>query len=505
MSNPSSQPAISGAVNSGWNFPPPDDPSASSAATHLPDTHKATAFCRRNTTLVSHEEQHLKIHGYSTEEIARSEKALVQRNITPSNSEIIGHLQSDNGDTLGTIKQCIENGLSSTAGVQGKLRLLMELQSYTKSCVKTAAENLNRQYSSFWPDRQSIVTMVNKWPSTLQRQGAVICKSWPELLVDNAVQVDFSSSISICSNELNFQLEPLDCLSFLRLVKDIWFDALSGGNICAIDRVSHLLVTFAWEMSFNLYYLRGSSPTHDRHERFEQVVQQMLQQGIHCIDDIDAFAFMLVTKPHIWRNHQSDVLQLMVCRAFKGRDQQLSPLCARWREDAKSHEQIAKTVETEIIPDTASAMHYLNDIHGYLMQYRDRHPNCSDSSQIHNAKYFDPVTLQLISPILAPDLTTTPALEVTGATLSAYFNFCLDHQALSSNKTFEDFLTNRVVPDISVPGYFGLLESTDNAESMASRPGTSAELSTIRSHGEMPKRRKKLAKSPVVPRSLTRD
>lgn len=416
------QPAISGADSTGWHFPPPDDLSASSTTINSPDTHKAPAFCLRNTTLTLHEEQHLKIHGYSAEEIARSEKALIQRNITPSHSEIAGHLQPDNGGALGTIEKCIESGLSSTAGVQGKLQLMTELQSYTKSCVKTATENFNRHYSSFWPDRQSIVTMVNKWPGALDQQAAVICNSWPELIVGNAVKVDFNSSISICSFLLRSELAPLDNQSFFRLVKDIWFDALSCENTCAIDRVSHLLVSFAWEISHNVYSLHGRIPSSTRYERFEQEVLQMLQDGISCIDDIGAFAFMLVTKPHIWRDHKSDVLQLMVSRALQGRDQLLSPLCAQWLDDPNSHEQITKTVETEIIPDTASTMHYLNDIHGYLMEYRDRHPKCDDSHQIQNAKYFDPVTRQLKSPILAPDLTTTPTLEETRAALSAYFN-----------------------------------------------------------------------------------
>ncbi|WP_257296047.1 hypothetical protein [Endozoicomonas sp. YOMI1] len=494
MSSPSSQPAIFGADSTGWNFPPRDDLSASSTTINFPDTHKVPAFGLRNTTLTLHEEQNLKIQGYSAEEIATSEKALIQRNITPGQSNIVAHLQSDNGDTLGSIKKCIEDGLSSTAGAQGKLQLMIELQSYTKSCVKTATENFNRYYSSFWPDHHSIVTMVNKWPKALQRQAADICKSWPELLVDNAVQVDFSSSISICSHFLNHKLAPLHCQSFFRLVKDIWFDALSCKNTCAIDRVSHLLVSFAWEMSFNFYYWHGGSPTHDRHERFEQAVQQMLQEGISCIDDIDAFAFMLVTKPHIWCHHKSDVLQLMVCRALKGRDQQLSPFCAQWRENPNSHEQITKTVETEIIPDTASAMHYLNGIHSYLMQYRDRHPNCSDRSQIHNAEYFDPVTRQLKSTILAPDMITTPTLEETGAALSAYFNFGPDqegYQNLSSEGT-GDFRTNRKVPDPSKPGYFGLLESTDNAENP--KPDTNAELNT--------RRKRKSAKPSVMPRSF---
>lgn len=507
MSNPSSLPSLSGAESASGNFHPPGGLSASASASDCPESPKAPSFSQRNTTLILQEEESLKIDGYSIGEITKAEKALTQRNITPTLSEICSHLQSVHAD-LGILEKGIENGLSSTAGAQGKLRLSLELQSYINSQVKVTTEYFNRHYSSFWPDRQGIISMVNQWPETLQKQAAVICKSWPELLVDNAVQVDFSSSIRICSPDLGSHSAPLDCLAFFRLVKDIWFDALSCKNNCVIDRVSHLLISFAWEISFNFYLLRGRSPTHDRHERFEQTVQHMLTEGISHIEDIDAFAFLLVTKPLTWRNHQSDVLQLMICRALKGRDQQLSPLRAQWQEDPNSHEQIAKTVETEIIPDTACAMHYLNDIHGYLMQYRRQHPNCSGSNQIHNAKYFDPVTRQLKSSILAPDMTTRPTLEETAATLSAYFNVCLDQgrQGSSPEGTFEDFLTDRKEPDPSKPGYFGLLESADNTENPTSKPDNdadnNAETNTTHNYSVMPKhkRKRQSAKPSVMPR-----
>ncbi|WP_257266880.1 hypothetical protein [Endozoicomonas sp. ONNA2] len=181
-----------------------------------------------------------------------------------------------------------------------------------------------------------------------------------------------------------------------------------------------MLISFASEISHNLYYLRGRSPTHDRLERFEQTVQQMLQDGISSIDDIDAFAFMLVTKPHTWRNHKSNVMQLMVSRALQGHD--LSPLFARWQGDPDSLEQITKSVEKEIIHDTVTAMHYLDDIHGYLMQYSDKRAGCRESNQIMNAEYFDPVTRQLKTPILAHDITTRPTHEETRTALWAYFN-----------------------------------------------------------------------------------
>ena len=416
MSNPSSLPALSGA-DSGWY--PPDSLSASSTSINFPAPRKDSTFCLRNTTLTRSEEQNLKSLGYSTADITRAQKALAQRNITPTHSGIVSYLQSGHAYTLGTTKECIDSGLSATAGVQGKLRLMRELQGYTKNCVKTVTEQFNRHYSSFWPDRQGIVTMVNKWPEALHKQAAVICQSWPELLVGNAVQVNFNSSIGICSDELNRKLAPLECQAFFQLVKDIWVDALRSKNSCAIDRVSHLLISFTWEISHNLYYFHGRSPTHDRLERFEQMVQQMLQVGISSIDDIDAFAFMLVTKPHTWRTHKSNVMQLMVSRALQRQD--LSPLFARWQGDPDSHEQITKTVETEII-DTVTAMHYLDDIHGYLMQYSDKRPGCSESNQITNAEYFDPVTRQLKTPILAHDITTRPSHEETRAALLAYFN-----------------------------------------------------------------------------------
>ena len=496
MSYPSSQPSSSCAGSAGWNSYSLDDPSADdSPIISSTDTHKAPVFCLHNTVLTLNEEQNLKIHGYSAGDIKKSEKALIRRNITPSHREIFGHLQSGNGDTLGNIEKCIADGLSSTAGVDGKLRLLMEIQSYTRSCLKIATDNFNRHYFAFWPDRQKVVSMVIKWPNELKKQAAYVCKNWPELIIGNCIKVNFNSSISLCSNPLIKTLTPLDFQTFFRLVKDIWFDALSCNNTCTIERISHLLVSFAWEMSFNINFHPG--PTRKRHERLEQAVLLTLQKGVSSTDDIDAFAFMLVTKPHIWCHHKRDVLQQMVGRAFNARHQKLSPLYAHWQEIPGSHESITRMVETEVIPDTAKAIHYLNDIHDYLMRHRDSHSDLSNNNQIHNGKYLVPFTNQLKSPILAPDLTISPTLEETGTALSTYFSFCRDHRHLSSDETSEDFMMK--VPDTSKPGYCGLLETEENP---IPKTDTKADSGTCRHHDEQPGRKRKQSKPSMRPGSF---
>ena len=382
------------------------------------DTSQVTAsFHSRNVTLTPMERQDLKIKGYSAGEIARVTTALQERTIEPTYSAVSFFLDTESpaGESLFSH---ISETSRQTLGVQGKIRLAQSLIDYAESLKKDATQKLNQHYHSLWPERKVIVSIVDRWPESLQEQAGYIRNYWPQLSVNGGMRFDFTSTSEVCSNDYGRELSPLGYLAFFRLVKDIWFYAISTGNTCAMNRVSHLLISFAVKIADNTYEYNGSS----RKNRFESVIQHELKRGILSTYDIGAFAFLLVTQPAFWHKHNNDTLKLMTNRAFNGLEEKLAPHYSQWQEQSQQ-DLVCKTVESEVIPSVAMTMHYLHAIHDYLMKYKAKQNYIVDteSRQISRGDYFDRITHQLSHHIPAPNWTTSHSIAEVKETLHEFY------------------------------------------------------------------------------------
>jgi len=337
----------------------------------------AAGFHSRNTTLAPMEQQDLKIRGYSDEEIAHTVRALQEHNVEPTHADV---------------------------------RL---------SLTREATEQPNEHYQSLWPEPRVIAAIVDRWPVQLQEQVNYIKSHWPKLSVCG-MKFTFTSTSEVCSNDYGRQLSPLGYRGFFRLVKDIWFHAVSTSNTCIINRISHLLISFAKEIANNTYTAPGEGRS--RRERFKSVIHQELERGISSTYDIGAFAFLLAAWPPLWRKHNSETLRLMANRAFNGQEEKLAPYYSQWQSRSRQ-DQVSKTVELEIIPSVAMAMHYLYAIHDYLIKHKSkmRHITSTEYWQISDGDYFDKVTHQLAHPIPAPKWRISHPLPVVKKALCEFY------------------------------------------------------------------------------------
>lgn len=386
-------------------------------------------FHSRETLIRPLELQELKIRGFSQQEIEAAEKTLRERNTTPTYNAIFHCLASESyTDPYPLYNQLIE-AIGRTSGVQSKIRLAEELKKYSNSLKNQTEKKLDQHYASLWPDRQTIETIVEGWPDSLNKQAEYIKINWPELVVKGDMVFNFSSTSKICSNDYGFTSEPpssLGYLAFFCLIKDIWFNALEKENTCIMNRVSHLLISFTQAISDNTRKCKGGS----RKEQYENVIQRELKKGISSTYDIGAFAFLLVTNPPLWHDHKNETLKLLTSRAFNNKEKKLASLYSQWM-DPDQQDQACKTVEFEVIPKITFASLYLGSIYDYLMKYKAQsfQSRGTPGKEIANGEYFDSTTKQLANPIQMPDWKTLPPIPEIKETLSQFYaNPC--HQQL---------------------------------------------------------------------------
>ena len=376
-------------------------------------------FHSRNTLIQPLELQNLKIRGYSQQEIEAAEKTLRQRSTSPTYEAISHFLDSGSCfDKYLLFKQMYE-AINQILGVQGKVRAAEILKEAALLLNNNAVKELEQHYASLWPDIERIRTIVNRWPDALTEQAEYIKEYWPKLIVKGNMVFNFDSTSSICSNDCGFNdPSPLGYLAFFRLIKDIWFDAINTNNTCAINRVSHLLISFTQAISDNTIKVEGSS----RKEQFDNAIQRELKKGISSIHDIGAFAFLLVTNPTLWRDHKNETFKLMISRAFNSKADKLVPLYSQWQNPDQNN-QACKTVETEVIPKIAITLHYFESIYGHLIRWRSKDfcRNRTLSEEIASGKYFDSTTKKLRNPIQVSDWKTLPILPEIQEILSEFY------------------------------------------------------------------------------------
>ena len=391
-----------------------------SATTEPHDNPPTGTFHSRNATMQPLERQDLMIQGFSRKEISTAETELQKRKITPTYGAVSHHLDSSSRNDNSSLFNRFSRALDQTSGVQGKARLAKKIQDYADSLNMEVLKELNQHYASLWPNRRKIESIVDLWPDALKEQAQYIIRYWPTLVVKGDMKFNFSSTSDVCCNHYINSSTPLGYLAFFRLIKDIWFDALKTNNACTINRISHFLVSFTEEISDNTYL--SSDDTTSRKEQFENVIQRELKKGLSSTYDIGAFAFMLVTYPPFWTDHNSQTLKLMVSRAFNSKADKLAPLYSQWQDPAHQ-DQVCKTVEAEVIPEVAITLHYLASIYNYVMSHRSKSYRGRESlgKEIALGNYFDRITKQLVSPIRAPDWSGIPPLPEIKAVLAEFY------------------------------------------------------------------------------------
>ncbi|USE37157.1 hypothetical protein [Endozoicomonas sp. SCSIO W0465] len=386
-------------------------------------------FHSRETSIRPLERQELKIRGFSQQEIEAAEKALRERNTTPTYNAIFHFLASDSDNDASPLFHQLIEAIGRTSGVQSKIRLAEELRKYSNSLKNQTEKKLDQHYASLWPNRQTIETIVGGWPDSLEKQAEYIKINWPELVIKGDMVFNFSSTSKVCSNNYGFTSEPpspLGYLAFFRLIKDIWFDAYETENLCIMNRVSHLLISFTRAISDNTRKCKGGS----RKEQYENVIKRELKKGISSTYDIGAFAFLLVTNPPLWRDHKNEALKLLTSRAFNNKEKKLASLYSQWL-DPDQQDQACKTVESEVIPEITFASLYLDSIYDYLMKYKAQSflGIGTPGKEIAYGEYFDSTTKQLVNPIQMPDWKSLPPIPEIKETLSQFYaNPC--HQQL---------------------------------------------------------------------------
>ena len=375
--------------------------------------------------------QKLMIRGFSQSEISTAEKTLQQRKITPTFEAVSNFLDLGVRTDMSSLFRLLGDTINQTSGVHSKVRLADSLLKYARSLNAEAFNTFDHHYSSLWPSRLKIETIVDRWPEALKEQAGYIKRCWPKLAVKGGgIKFDFDSATKVCCIYRPGLYDTPSCLGYLalfRLIKDIWFDALLTNNTCVMNRVSHLLISFTKAISGSTIEFEGST----RKEKFEIAIQRELNRGISSTYDIGAFAFLLVTNPTLWLDHRSNTFELMTNRALDTKAHKLAPLHPQWQDESQ-RDQTCKTIEAEVIPEIAITMHYLESIYNHLMSYRS---DCSYwvrktlSEEIADGDYFDSITNQLADPIPIVDWKTLPPLpEVKEALSQFYAN--PNHQAL---------------------------------------------------------------------------
>ena len=376
-------------------------------------------FHSQKTLIKPLELQDLLIRGFSKQDIEEAEKTLQERNITPNYGAVSNFLDSGSQTNASAILNELSSAIGRTLGVQSKAQLVKTISEHALILNKQAARRLDHHYASLWPGKDKIVTMVNLWPDALREQAEYIIRHWPNLEVKGDMQFNFTSTTEVCSNLYGDNSSPLGYLAFFRLIKDIWFDAIKSNNTCAMNRVSHLLISFTKKISDNRYINKPKMVC--RKEQFENVIQRELKKGISSTFDIGAFAFLLVTNPPLWRIHRDETLKLLASRAFNSKAAKLAPLYSQWQNPARQ-DQTCKTVEAEVIPEVAITLHYLVTIHAYLMRHKSRNSfRTALNEAIADGDYFHRTTMQLVCPIEVPDWKTLPPLPEIKVSLSQFY------------------------------------------------------------------------------------
>lgn len=457
MANPSLPPAshtvVGGAVDQVLL-------SADQDASCLP----SATFDSRSTAIDLPEPEDLQMREYfeldlsdTEQDISDTEKQLHERAITP-------------------LKDHILQMISNTPSFKAKAFMSKEIVKLAGSINECVKSEIDMHLSLAWPDLQTVSRIVGQWPEPLKESAAYVRYGWPVLTVGTHrrdVLCDFKSATDVCRlyhsdyprahprihpdfpwifehlemkdcedlSQEEFQkffgelpqviqdliknppsdyvlLKPgvyLDYPVFFRLARDIWLDALLTGNTGAMDRVSHLIVSFARQQH---------SVDWRRLDPYFKSLDDRLRNA-HSLnyDDLSVIAFELATHPRKWQENYQVIFRQLLSHGFSNEESQLMNRFDQWGADTDSQLKFSHWAETALIPRIVMTLHFLRDIVQYIDEHKSKHvinKPCI-STNIERGHYFDKDTGQLLSPIIATDLSNSFPLEETREVLADFF------------------------------------------------------------------------------------
>ena len=372
------------------------------------------AFAGASVHLTTVEINHLHIKGFRNFEIDRAIKRLQERTVSISHNTVLGELEQTSQSIKDGLWTKVEEITGQSAGILSKTELFHWLKERVRSHERSVLRSeLDDHYASLWPSRETITSLVVKWPKQYKSEAVAIKRMWPDLTVNGDINVDFSSATrELCSNCYSDDPdnEVLSYPTFFKLVKDIWFNAIKCGHSGHLNRVTHLLICVIKEIADNYFAYKDSS----REKRHESVIRNQFEFGVTAVHDIGALAFLLVTHPQMWKLKKEVVFQEMINRVLMSEVEELAGFYCQWvaeSPDTQSGstekavhviEQIAKKMESQKLFAVTKAMYYLSAIDAYIEKNRSRYANQKKVRQISHGNYFDDVTWQINCPMFPP-------------------------------------------------------------------------------------------------------
>ena len=352
-------------------------------------------------TLSPGDQQYLQVKGFREQDINVVVNSLRgKREITLDN--VISELNYDSRQQRNQIKKALKTIRKKTRNVATAVYFSDWLWEVARNCKSSSIKELERHYATLWPKPEQIADLVDQWPESYRADASTIKSLWPALRVNRDINVDCSANLVVCTNQNALKLESpqVSYPAFFKLIKDIWFAAIRQNNRGYLNRVAHLLVSFAHVMSFEFW--KGDK---DAREHFHAcaITRQMLG-GIRATEDIAALCFWASMHPPSWRKHQNALYEELFRRALRERVTCLVPYYHQWLASNRTGpvsdaNEVAKQIEQVVIPETVILSHFLEAIASYIRMYQDQD---STRATMPLSDFFDSVTGQLDHPVWAP-------------------------------------------------------------------------------------------------------
>ena len=358
-------------------------------------------------TLSPGDQQYLRVKGFREQDINVAVNSLRgRRDITLDN--VMSELEYDSRQKRNQIKKALKVIRKKTRNVATAAHFASWLCDVARTCRSSAINELERHYAALWPKPGQIANLVDQWPEYYREDASTIKRLWPALRVNRDINVDCSANFDVCTNQNAIKLESpqVSYPAFFKLIKDIWFAAIRQNNRGYLNRVAHLLVSFAHAMSCEIWV--GDKDAREHYHAFAIACQ--MKGGIEATEDIAALCFWASMHPPSWRKHQKTLYAELFRRALHERVTCLVPYYHQWLAinrtglnevsiDPGDVTEVAKQIEQVVIPETVILSHFLEAIASYIRMYQDQD---STRATMPFSDLFDSVTGQLNHPVWAP-------------------------------------------------------------------------------------------------------
>lgn len=415
----------------------PVDPSS-------PGTESLLSF--HAVTLSPGDQQYLRVKGFREQDINVAVNSLRgTRAITLEN--VISELDYDNRQQRKHKKKVMKIIRKKTRNVATAVHFSNWLLELARTCKSSAIKELERHYATLWPKPWQIADLVDQWPEFYREDASTIKEFWPLLPVNRDINVDCSANFGVCTNQnaLDPESAQVSYPAFFKLIKDIWFAAISQNNIGYLNRVTHLLVSFAQVMSFEFWM--GDKDARDHYHAF--AITRQIKGGLEATEDIAAVCFWALMHPPSWRKHQKTLYAELFRRALHERVTYLVPYYPQWlainrtgqneaRIDPAEAAEVAKQIEQVVIPETVILSHFLEAIASYIRMYQDQ----GSTRKAMPGDFFDSITGQLNHPVWASCWESAEPRQVVIDTLDNIYH-ASEFQPLFETRR----PTNRHLPD----------------------------------------------------------